>query len=133
MERDIKEKHYRTFRIHSRGPVKLDSIVGKFRGRNYRIKGIDKKNGMYRFLLANPDLILKGNHSAERIIHKIELYFRPEKEGYSVEAVCSLAYIEADKIIKGMGRHQTNLNKEKSEIKFGKGVQKTLIRILEEQ
>lgn len=136
MTHELKDIDYRTFRVYGRkSPVSIDEIVGKFRGRTYKIDKdkVDKKSGCYTFLLANPNLVLRTNNHPEEIVDKIQLCFHPEEVGYTVEALCYLTYVEGAKIIKDKSRFITKLRKEHDEVKFGKGVQKTLIRTLEEQ
>lgn len=120
------------FRIYntSKNGVTVGSIVGKFQRRTYRIREVDKKGkegGVYRFELADPET------PAPYGIDEINLAFEKLKVagGYFVDAICNEVKISEE----GKRREfpQMVLNKEDTEIKFGKGVQKGLISILEEE
>ena len=118
------------FRVYSTGNngVTVENILGKFERRSYRIREVDKKGkegGVYKFELADPKI------PAE--IEEIILAFEKLKVngGYLVEAICNIVKIDEE----GKRREfpQKVLNKKETEIRFGKGVQKGLIRILEEE
>ena len=147
----LKMKNYRerkdVFRIYStsKNGITVENIVGKFQRRRYRIGEVDKKGkegGVYRFELADPET------SAPFGIEEINLTFEKlyGAKTYIIQALCgSLLKIDS-KEVRFLERydaserlpenfklaHQMTLDKEDSEIKFGKGVQKGLIRILEE-
>ena len=135
------------FRIYStsKNGVTLGNIVGKFQRRNYRIRKVDKKGeggGTYTFELADPET------PAPFGIEEINLAFEKlyGAKTYIVQAMCgSLLEIEEEEA-RFLERydaskrfpenfelaHQMTLDKKNHEIKFGKGVQKKLIQILEE-
>ncbi len=108
----------------------LGRIIGKLWGRSYRIKKVDRENGFYKFSLSRPDIPLRGKYLHEGLVEEIKLFFHPEKEGYSAEAVFSSIYREDYKPT-GKMRVLTSSKKGNIEIKFEKGVQKRLIQILE--
>jgi len=137
------------FRVYStrksKNGVTVKDIVGKFQRRKYRIRNVDKTEkgeGVYTFELADPKT------PAPFGIEEINLAFEKlyGTKTYTVQALCGSLLKIGEEEARFLERydaperftenfklaHQMTLDKKDNQIKFAKGVQKGLIRILEE-